>query len=417
MDGPPDRAPAPTDLTAAPTNAPADAPDATLGPALLVLPDRVMRGRLRLEGGRIAAITPEGDAEAPASTPGPELEGDYILPGLVDLHTDHIEKHLHPRVTAPWDPLSAALAYDAQVIAAGVTTVFDSLSVGAAIRQPERRDLLFPALDALARAAQLGLFRAEHRLHLRCEISDPDTPILMERALSRPRLAAELAGGVGLVSLMDHAPGDRQSPDMDRWTRRMAENIDVTLEEMIARRDALLERSARLGPSIRAHCAAAALERGLAVMSHDDASAAHVALARAEGATISEFPTTLEAARAAKAAGMAVIAGGPNLVRGGSMTGNVAARDLAAEGLLDILASDYVPRSLVDAAFAMAADPGLSQGLPEAVAMVSAAPARAAGLTDRGAIAPGLRADLIRVRRVGGVAHVAEAWREGRRVL
>ena len=101
MDGPPDRAPAPTDLTAAPTNAPADAPDATLGPALLVLPDRVMRGRLRLEGGRIAAITPEGDAEAPASTPGPELEGDYILPGLVDLHTDHIEKHLHPRVTAP----------------------------------------------------------------------------------------------------------------------------------------------------------------------------------------------------------------------------------------------------------------------------------------------------------------------------
>ncbi|MEC9433404.1 MAG: alpha-D-ribose 1-methylphosphonate 5-triphosphate diphosphatase [Pseudomonadota bacterium] len=394
---------------------PAPAPGATrttLGPALLVLPERVVRGRLRLDAGRIAAVEVLDDAPRIADGRGSE-GADYILPGLVDLHTDHIEKHLHPRVTAPWDPLSAALAYDAQVIAAGVTTVFDSLSVGAAIRQPERRDLLFPALDALARAAELGMMRAEHRLHLRCEISDPDTPALLERVLGRPGLGA----GLGLVSLMDHAPGDRQSPDMARWTRRMAENIDVSLDEMIARRDALLDRSARLGPAIRAHCARAALSRGLALMSHDDAREEHVALARAEGAAISEFPTSLEAARAAKAAGMAVIAGGPNLVRGQSMTGNVAARDLAAAGLLDILASDYVPRSLLDAAFVMADDPTLPQGLSEAVAMVSAAPARAAGLHDRGALTPGMRADVIRVRRAGGVAHVAEAWREGRRVL
>ena len=152
-------------------------------------------------------------------------------------------------------------------------------------------------------------------------------------------------------------------------------------------------------------------------MSHDDRTVAHVDEALAEGVMVSEFPTTLEAARRAREVGQAVLMGAPNYVRGGSQSGNVAVRELLDHGLVDVLASDYVPGSLLSASFAMAEDAELGLSLPEAIAMVSRRPARIVGLDDRGEIAEGLRADMVRVRRAEGHGHVGAVWREGRRVF
>jgi alpha-D-ribose 1-methylphosphonate 5-triphosphate diphosphatase len=374
--------------------------------ARLVLADRVVPGGLRIEGGMIAEVL-EGDAAGGQTAEN--LDGDVIIPGIVDIHTDHVEKHLIPRAHAPWDPLTAVMAHDAQIVASGTTTVFDSLSVGASLKNPERRQILAPLLDALERASAEGLLRADHWVHLRCELSDPETPGLVDAAVARPLTR--------LMSVMDHAPGDRQSPDIARWISRSAAALDMSVEEATARAEELIARARAVGPAVRAHCAKAAARHGLALMSHDDASAAHVAQAVAEGGAISEFPTTLEAAQAAKDAGLAVAAGAPNFLRGGSQSGNVAVRDLLAEGLVDVLASDYVPRSPLDAAFGIAEDAGLGIALPEAVAMATRAPALAAGMADRGVIAEGMRADLVRVRRIDGRSWIRAVWRGGRRVL
>ncbi|MEX5726656.1 alpha-D-ribose 1-methylphosphonate 5-triphosphate diphosphatase [Rhodovulum iodosum] len=376
--------------------------DFRLTNARLVLPDRVLEGALAVEGGRIAEI-------APGAANGFDCGGDFITPGVVDIHTDHVETHVFPRTSVQWDFLTALMAHDAVVIGAGTTTVFDSLSVGASMKRPERREILGPLVDALEQGVGAGLFRAEHFLHMRCEVSDPETIALTDANIARPIAR--------LVSVMDHTPGDRQSLDVDRWTRRMAEAMHVSLDEMAVQREELFARSRRVGPGVRAHVVAAAQARGLPLMTHDDRTPAHVAQSHREGIAVSEFPCTLEAARDARQRGQTVVAGAPNYLRGGSQSGNVAVRDLMAEGLVDVLASDYVPRSPIDAAFAMAEDPALPQDLPAMIAMVSRAPARLTGLADRGEIAPGRRADLLRLRRVAGRTHIVAVWRGGVRVL
>jgi alpha-D-ribose 1-methylphosphonate 5-triphosphate diphosphatase len=375
----------------------------TLAAARIVTPQGVMPGAVDIEGGQIAALRPGAHPSG-----RPDLDGDVLIPGIVDVHTDHVEAHVFPRAGVQWDFLNALMAHDAVVIAGGTTTVLDSLCVGASLRWPERRELLVPLVAALERGRTEGLFRADHLLHLRCEICDPDTI----------RLADATIGGqlVRLVSVMDHTPGDRQSLDREHWLARMARDMRL---DMATARDAmgeLLDRSARVGAAVRAHVVARTLAAGLPLMSHDDRTRAHVDQARAEGATVCEFPNTFEAAAHARAQGLAIVMGAPNLLRGGSQSGNVALRTLLEADLCDVLASDYIPRSPLDAAFAIAADDSLPQDLPRAIAMVTDAPARLAGLTDRGRIAVGLRADLVQVRRIGVHNHVVAVWREGRRV-
>ena len=156
-------------------------------------------------------------------------------------------------------------------------------------------------------------------------------------------------------------------------------------------------------------------ERGIVLASHDDATDAHVAEAEAQGIAVAEFPTTLEAARASHKAGLKVLMGAPNVVRGGSHSGNISARTLAEEGLLDVLSSDYIPFSLIQGAFMLAENvDGVS--LNQAINMVSKVPAEAVGLTDRGAIEVGRRADLVRVSTEEEVPVVRSVWREGMRV-
>jgi len=374
----------------------------TLSGAQIVTPSGVVDGALRLDGGRIAGI-------ATARGEGMDLTGHYLIPGIVDVHTDHVERHTHPRVGVIWSFLPALLAHDAVIISGGTTTVFDSLSVGASMQKQERRELLVPLLAALSDAAGQGLFRADHLLHLRCEISDPATPTLVDGAIGLPMTR--------LISVMDHTPGDRQSPDVEKWFWHMIRDMEVNEAEGRRMMAELFDRSKAHGAQVRAHCIAAALGAGIPIMSHDDCTPAQVDQALAEGCTISEFPTTRLAAERARAAGLLVVAGAPNYLRGGSQSGNVAVAELLALGLVDVLASDYVPRSPLDAAFALAADPALSAyDLPRTIDMVTGAPARLAGLADRGAIIEGLRADLVAIRLFGTQPHVTAVWRSGIRV-
>lgn len=371
--------------------------------ARLVLPDRVIEnGWVAVADGRIAET---GEGRAPER--GLDAGGDLLIPGLVELHTDHLELHFTPRPAVRWPALSAVLAYDAQIAASGITTVFDSLRAGL----EDRRDAVTGSLeilaDALDEARGKGLMRAEHLTHLRCEICTPDV-IEVTEAFARKRQ-------VHLMSLMDHTPGERQFRDVEKFLiyyRGKTTLTESELMQMVDRRRA--EHAARSVPN-RRRLVEIAHAHGVALASHDDTTVEQVRELLADGVTIAEFPTTPEAARASHEAGIGVLMGAPNLVRGGSHSGNVAAEDLARDGTLDIFSSDYVPASLLQAAVELPRRvPGIA--LPQAIATVTDNPARAAGLADRGRIQQGLRADLVLVRS-DDVPVVRAVWREGRRVV
>ncbi len=376
--------------------------------ARLVLPDEVISASLLAHDGHIAEVQP-GRTDAAQAI---DLEGDYLLPGLVEMHTDNFERHLMPRPKVQWAELPALMAHDAEVAAAGITTVFDALGVGEADTESLRGSTWGGVLETLDACQAQGLLRADHHLHVRCELPAPNTIDLFGPFVGHPRLS--------LISLMDHTPGQRQWEDIEQariyYTGKKGWGLHK-FEQQVAQAH---ELQARYAEPHRAYFVDYCRSHGIALASHDDTTVAHVAQAHAEGASMSEFPTTVVAAREARARGLRTVMGGPNVVRGGSHSGNVAAAELARLGLLDILSSDYVPGSMLSGAMRLVRD-GLMT-LPHAVATVSRTPALATGLRDRGAIATGLRADLVQVRMAtlpNGQEHpvVRAVWRQGRRVL
>jgi len=369
--------------------------------ARIVLKDTVIRGNLLIRDGRIAAID---TGTAPAA--GEDMEGDMLLPGLVELHTDHVEKHMKPRPGVLWNPMTALLAHDAQLCAAGITTVLDAVRIGSAEHREEDDAMAFATSDQILACRENGVLRADHLIHLRCEISAPGVETLFERLGGHPLIR--------LVSIMDHTPGQRQFVRLDKWreyyggkTGKSEKELDELIVRMHANAAANSERNRR-------SIAAASRARGHVLASHDDATEDHVDEAIALGMTIAEFPTTHAAAAAASAKGMRIVAGSPNLVRGGSHSGNVSAADLARNGHLDALSSDYVPVSLLHSAFLL--HERVLDDLPASVRKVTSTPAEMVGLTDRGAIAEGLRADLIQVSDRFDAPVVRQVWREGARV-
>lgn len=375
--------------------------ESVLNNAQIVLPDRVIEGHLVLRDGLVAEIG-EGLARS-----GEDLGGDYLLPGLVELHTDHLEGHFLPRPKVRWNKMASIQAHDAQVAASGITTVFDALRVGmdddANMNSAEMREMA----DAIAEAVRTERLRADHYIHLRCEVSAPDVVEGFEAMQGNPRLR--------LASLMDHAPGQRQFTSMESYRnyyQRKMKLSDAEFDAFCARRvEQSRENAPRNRPIIAERCRAL----GVSLASHDDATAEHVEEAVSLGTSLAEFPTTAEAAAASSAAGLKVLMGAPNVVRGGSHSGNISALDLYRAGRLDVLSSDYVPFSLLQAVFLLAENG--EAGLADAIRLVTLHPAEAAGLMDRGAIAPGKRADLVRVEADAGAPPIVRSvWRSGRRV-
>jgi alpha-D-ribose 1-methylphosphonate 5-triphosphate diphosphatase len=374
--------------------------------ARIVGPEGVFDGSLAVRGGKIAAVERGPSTLAAAE----DLGGDLLIPGLVDLHTDALEKHMMPRAGVHWAPRAALLAHDANVAAAGITTVFDSLCVGE-VEWHDGRDRIFrEAVAELRAVAPRNLLRAEHFLHLRCEISVEGTVEMFDSYAPDP----DIAKLIRLVSLMDHTPGVGQYSDILKWKKKNARNLGLSEAEAdayVARRQAI---GARVSAANRAALTGRARAMGVAVASHDDRLPEEVHEAAALGIRIAEFPVSFAAAEAAHAEGMQVIAGAPNLVRGGSHSGNVGAAALVEAGLLDAFASDYVPASMLLAAWRMHDRMGIA--LPQAVATMAEKPAAMVGFADRGRIAPGLRADLVQVHIADGEPHVIQVWRQGKRV-
>jgi alpha-D-ribose 1-methylphosphonate 5-triphosphate diphosphatase len=370
--------------------------------ARLVLATEVVRGSVLARGGRIADLQP-GASRPPAAL---DLEGDYLLPGLIELHTDNLEKHLEPRPSVRWPAMSALLTHDAQIASAGITTVLDAMGVGDFDERSIRAQGLQASAAALREARAQRVLRAEHMLHMRCEIACDNMLEVVTPFLDDP--------SVRLVSLMDHTPGQRQWMDVERfrvYTQRNQRWSEEHLAEVVRERQDMQARNAsRNRDGLLALCR----NRHIPLASHDDTTPEHVGEAVARGISVCEFPTTVAAALAAREHGLGIVMGAPNLVRGGSHSGNVSALTLARDDLLDCLSSDYAPHALLYGAFLLRDLGGWA--LPKAVAAVSASPARLIGLGDRGEITLGKRADLVRVRELEGVPVPLATWREGVRI-
>ena len=371
--------------------------------ALVVARNESFRGSVRVVNGRIAET--EAGTTVPAGAV--DCEEDWLIPGLVELHTDVLERHAFPRPGVRWPETAAVMAYDAQLASSGITTAFDSLAVGYVFDSGQRPRDPRSLAEAIRRAQAHGMLRAEHFLHIRCEVG---TAQLLEDF-------APFADDpmVRLVSLMDHTPGQRQFVSVDKYRQYYQGKYGLTDPQMDALIEARLIDQERYAARHRAEVTRQCQAARITLVSHDDATVAHVEEAAKVGTAIAEFPTTLEAAHAARAYGLAILAGAPNLVCGGSHSGNIAAADLARRDLLDIISSDYVPASLLHGAYLLHAR--LEIPLPAAIATVTATPAERAGLDGRGVIEPGYRADLVRVRIIAGLPVIQGVWRGGRRVV
>ena len=377
--------------------------DTILANATLVLPTETLRGQVRLSGGRIAEIA-EG-----AGVPQGAIDcgGDLVMPGLIELHTDNLERHIQPRPRVDWPHGAAIIAHDAELASVGITTVFDALRVGSVVSNEDANysEYARALADEILELRGQGALRISHFLHLRAEICSET--LVEEMAKFGPR------DSVGIVSLMDHTPGERQFRDVSKLRDYVIGRHGLTEEvfqQHLAEQRAL---RARVGDLHEATAVAEARRYGAVLASHDDTTAGHVAVSAGHGVHFAEFPTTVEAARACHAHGIRVMMGAPNLIRGGSHSGNVAAEELARADLLDILSSDYVPSSLLSGALMLG---DLWGDMARGIACVTAAPAEATGLDDRGHLVPGARADVIRVARIGAAAAVRGIWVEGRRV-
>ena len=373
-----------------------------LANARLVLPDAVVTGSVTIQQGMISEIV-ESDH---IPTGALDCEGDFVLPGLVELHTDNVERHIEPRPEVDWPHLSALIAHDAELASTGITTVFDAMRVGS-IHSGKGRYLDYArglANELLAARAQ-GLLKISHFLHLRAEICSET--LLKELAAFGPD------DRVGIVSLMDHTPGQRQFRDLTALKTYVAKKRGMNDAEFEAHVANLIDLQARLGTQHEAGAVQEARRLNAVLASHDDTTAEQVATSQANGVGFAEFPTTVEAAEACRAHGIAVMMGAPNLIRGGSHSGNVAAAELAKAGLLDIISSDYVPSALLLSAFQLGQ---IWNDLPRAIATVTANPARAARLSDRGLLKPGLRGDVLRVRELNNTPLLRGVWSQGERV-
>lgn len=370
----------------------------------LVLENEVVYGSLDVQNGVILHVS-SACCQQPEAIDG---EGGFLLPGLVELHTDNLDKFFTPRPKVDWPAYSAMSSHDALMVANGITTVLDAIAVGDVRDGGHRFDNLNNMIEAIRQGQEKGLNRAEHRLHLRCELPHDATVPLFEQLMNTPDLL--------LVSLMDHSPGQRQYTSLQKYREYFQGKYHLSNQQMAAFEEEQMALAARWSQPNRLAIAALCRKKGITLASHDDATLEHVTESLQVGSAIAEFPTTEAAARCSHERGLQVLMGAPNVVRGGSHSGNVSASQLAQQGLLDILSSDYYPASLLDAAFRLAQDESNPYDLPRAITLVTRNPARAIGLHDRGVIAEGKRADLVLAHTLHGYVHIRHVWAKGEKV-
>ncbi|HER26495.1 MAG TPA: alpha-D-ribose 1-methylphosphonate 5-triphosphate diphosphatase [Rhodospirillales bacterium] len=371
--------------------------------AKIVLANTVLDGSLVVRDDLIQDIQ-----DTPSALPGAyDLQGDYLMPGFVELHTDNLEKHMSPRPKTDWPSTAAVIAHDTQIAGAGITTVLDALSLGDINQSSERIAKCGKMVEGISHAVRENLLRADHLIHLRCEVSYPGLPAALRQNINNSLLR--------MMSVMDHTPGQRQFTSLEAYYTYFKGKYglsDAELEIFIRERRRDQEM---YGDAHRRIVVEIARDLKIALASHDDATENHVAEAVKDGMTVAEFPTTIEAAKASHDLGLNVLMGAPNVVRGGSHSGNISAHELAQKGYLDTLSSDYIPQSLLHGAMLLFDDIE-TINLPQAINMISKTPAESIGLDDRGELACGKRADLVHVYHSPHHPIVRGVWSLGRRV-
>lgn len=365
--------------------------------ARIILKDTIIEdGSVLIEDGEITAI----NSDIVGADKVIDLKGKTLMPGMIDLHCDALEKEVEPRPNVHF-PLDFACAQaDKRNAAAGITTVYHALSFAHEELGVRNNDFAAKIAHAVHDWRPHGL--VDNRVHCRYEITD-ETGLPVLKGLIEDN-------AMHLISMMDHTPGQGQFKDMAAYSNYLTQTYKKTADEVnvIVERKLEAASSAFLRMEELAHAAHAA---GISVASHDDDSLERVETMNNIGADISEFPISLEAAKAAKEAGMSTIFGAPNILRGKSQSGSMKAIEAIHEGVADCLCADYSPASLIVAVFKI---PELSDiDLPAAVRLVTSNPAKAARLDDRGEIAVGKRADLIVVDTPAGLPQVSHVWSNG----
>lgn len=350
--------------------------------ARVVTPEEVINGAtVTFEEGKISGILRR---VMPVSQETPDARGGYLLPGLVDLHSDAIEKHLSPRPGVEFSPETALLEMDNYFLSSGVTTGFHAISFrnNNVTSSPRSRELC----EVVQRFRGESL--AHHELHLRCEIPEDESVEAVEQMILHSQNRE-----VGLVSIMDHTPGQGQFRNLEWFRRYWVEDSGADESQVAAAIEEAQMNGHNLAMDRVERLARAANRASLVLASHDDDSSDRVEMLAEKGVGISEFPINVESARRARELGLSVCMGAPNVVRGVSSGGNLCATEAVHLGLVDALCSDYHPPSMLRAAFILARNGTVS--LPAAVGLISKGPARAAGMLERGEIREGGLADVI----------------------
>jgi alpha-D-ribose 1-methylphosphonate 5-triphosphate diphosphatase len=370
--------------------------------ARIVLADRTLEdASLLISNGTIEAVCPDS---VPAAAREIDLSGQLLMPGLIDLHCDALEKEIEPRPRVHF-PLEFACAQaDRRNAAAGVTTIFHALSF--ANHELGVRNNAFAAEIARAMGVWQTHALVDNRVHVRYEVTDETAPPVLAELLAQ--------GHAQMISFMDHSPGQGQFKDVAAFRSYLANSYKTSEDELDRIIDA--KRVAAQGAMARMQSLAGlAVKHGVAIASHDDDTPEKVDVIAGLGAVISEFPINLETAKAAQARGLATLFGAPNVLRGKSQSGSMRALDAVLEGVADCLCGDYSPAALLPAMMKLPELAGIA--LHDAVRLVTRNPAQAAGMADRGEIAVGRRADLIAVQSLGGQPRVERVWVHGRPVL
>jgi alpha-D-ribose 1-methylphosphonate 5-triphosphate diphosphatase len=354
-------------------------------------PQRIVENAtIVLEGGVVAEVSERSRPH----TGGLDGRGSFALPGLVDSHSDGLEKEIHPRTGVTLDPRFALRSFEQRVRSAGILTVAHGVGFQDKPAYQRSVDLAHRLCDAIDERRVEPRALVDHRILFRTEARSADGLDALV-----PRLGIEHgAGPRPLLSFEDHTPGQGQYRDIAVYRSAIAADRlppGTTIDDLVAEK----VEEARAGQGRRDRnwervCALAA-QGSVRLLAHDCEDAAEIAVAADGGAEVAEFPLGIEAATEARRRGMHVVMGAPNVLRGGSHSGNVAAEVLVRAGLCTVLASDYLPASLLASAFALAERGACS--LPEAVRLVSAGPADLLGLADRGRLEPGVRAEVVLV--------------------
>jgi alpha-D-ribose 1-methylphosphonate 5-triphosphate diphosphatase len=368
---------------------------------LLQLPEQELLGTVVVRDGLIADIQPG------IVNQGENGEGDYLLPGLIELHTDNLERCMSPRPGIRWPLAAAAVYHDRDLASAGVTTVCDAIAIGDIAIASPRLTNYAPMIDTISQGQAAGRFCVEHLLHLRCELAYEQVYEITSQYINHPLLS--------MISLMDHTPGQRQFIHLDKFKEYYMGKHGVKADEIDEFILIRQQRQEMYAQKNRIALVELCKTQGIALASHDDATVEHIQEAVQDGAVLAEFPTTLEAAKAAHNSGLQVLMGAPNLVLGGSHSGNISAMELVLQNLVDVISSDYVPQSLLQSIFIIAEKTG--KPIYQAMQLFTSNPAKAINVfSDRGSLEIGKRADFITVHNDGIVPRLMTTICRGDRV-